>query len=177
VAAAAGGDYRQRAPADVRVLVVGATGYIGKFVVKELVARGYNVVAFAREKSGIGGKQGQEDVRRELAGADVRFGDVGSMDSLSAVAFKDKVDVVVSCLASRTGARRRHGGRGQRRSTGQGSAEHRAGQCGAVVNTVQHMFLCSLSLDPPHPFPCSSPSSPTCPHPHLPPHQFYQTCK
>jgi divinyl chlorophyllide a 8-vinyl-reductase len=105
VAAAAGGDYRQRAPGDVRVLVVGATGYIGKFVVKELVARGYNVVAFAREKSGIGGKQGQEDVLRELAGADVRFGDVGSMDSLSAVAFKDKVDVVVSCLASRTGAR------------------------------------------------------------------------
>ena len=62
-------DYRQRAPADVRVLVVGATGYIGKFVVKELVQRGYNVVAFARERSGIGGKQSAEDVRAEFPGA------------------------------------------------------------------------------------------------------------
>lgn len=96
-------DFRQRAPADVRVLVVGATGYIGKFVVKELVKRGYNVVAFARERSGIGGKQGAEDVRAEFPGADVRFGDVMSMESLSSVAFKDPVDVVVSCLASRTG--------------------------------------------------------------------------
>lgn len=96
-------DYRQRAAKDVRVLVVGATGYIGKYVVKELVKRGFNVVALARERSGVGGKQTEEDVRRELAGADVRFGDVMSQDSLSRVAFKDHVDVVVSCLASRTG--------------------------------------------------------------------------
>jgi glutamate dehydrogenase/leucine dehydrogenase len=57
-------NYRQRQPQDVRVLVVGATGYIGKFVVKELIKRGYNVVAFSREKSGIGGKQGMDDVRK-----------------------------------------------------------------------------------------------------------------
>ena len=68
-AAAPSADYRTRAPADVRVLVVGATGYVGKFVVKELVKRGYNVVAFARERSGIGGKQSAEDVKKELAGA------------------------------------------------------------------------------------------------------------
>ena len=55
---------RKRPPQDVRVLVVGATGYIGKFVVKELVKRGYQVVAFAREKSGIGGKQSAEDTRK-----------------------------------------------------------------------------------------------------------------
>lgn len=132
MAAGAAGDFRERPPGEVRVLVVGATGYIGKFVVRELVKRGYNVVAFARERSGIGGKQSAEDVRKELAGAgeraaasralvlaillllrcgchdrcsptDVRFGDVMSLDSLKAVAFKDPVDVVVSCLASRTG--------------------------------------------------------------------------
>lgn len=102
-AAAPSADYRTRAPGDVRVLVVGATGYIGKFVVQELVKRGYNVVAFARERSGIGGKKSAEDVKAELAGADVRFGDVGNMGSLRDVAFKDHVDVVVSCLASRTG--------------------------------------------------------------------------
>lgn len=59
--AQAGQDYRSKPRGDVRVLVVGATGYIGKYVVKELVKRGYNVVAFSREKSGIGGKSGQED--------------------------------------------------------------------------------------------------------------------
>lgn len=40
------------------------------------------------------------------AGADVRFGDVTDLDSLRSVAFKDSVDVVVSCLASRTGGKK-----------------------------------------------------------------------
>ena len=61
-AAAAEADFRTRAPKDVRVLVVGPTGYIGKFVVKELVKRGYNVIAFAREQAGIKGKMGKEDI-------------------------------------------------------------------------------------------------------------------
>ena len=55
---------RRRPPPDVRVLVVGATGYIGKFVVKELVQRGYQVVAFARERSGIAGRASANDTRR-----------------------------------------------------------------------------------------------------------------
>ena len=55
-AAAAASDYRTREKKDVRVLVVGSTGYIGNFVTKELIARGFNVVAFAREQSGVGGK-------------------------------------------------------------------------------------------------------------------------
>ncbi len=61
---AASRDYRDREPKDIRVLVVGATGYIGKFVVKELIKRGYNVVAFAREKSGVGGKASMEDAKQ-----------------------------------------------------------------------------------------------------------------
>lgn len=40
---------------------------------------------------------------QELPGAEVRFGSVLDTQSLKDVAFKDKVDVVVSCLASRTG--------------------------------------------------------------------------
>ncbi len=51
------------------MLVVGATGYIGKYVVKELVKRGYDVVALARERSGIGGKASREDVQRVLSPA------------------------------------------------------------------------------------------------------------
>ena len=40
----------------MRVLVVGSTGYIGKFVTRELVKRGYITVALARERSGIKGR-------------------------------------------------------------------------------------------------------------------------
>jgi divinyl chlorophyllide a 8-vinyl-reductase len=96
-------DYRTKPASDIRVLVVGATGYIGKFVVRELVNRGYQVVAFCREKSGIGGKQGMEDVKKEFPGAQVVFGEVTDVNSLSKVGFEKPVDVVVSCLASRTG--------------------------------------------------------------------------
>ncbi len=88
------------------MLVVGATGYIGKYVVRELVTRGYDVVAMAREKSGIGGKASKEDTVKEFAGAEVVFGDVTDVESLKEVGFaadKKPVDVVVSCLASRTG--------------------------------------------------------------------------
>jgi hypothetical protein len=51
-------------PEDVRVLVAGCTGYIGRFVTKELIKRGYKVVAFSREKSGVGGKKSM-DVRKK----------------------------------------------------------------------------------------------------------------
>jgi divinyl chlorophyllide a 8-vinyl-reductase len=71
--------------------------------VRELVSRGYNVVAFSRERSGVKGKADMEATRKEFPDADVRFGEVTDKDSLRSVGFKDKVDVVVSCLASRTG--------------------------------------------------------------------------
>eukprot|EP00873_Tetraselmis_striata_P046049 jgi/Tetstr1/466313/TSEL_010845.t2 len=103
--AAASTAWTSKEPKDVRVLVVGATGYIGKFVVRELVSRGYNVVAFSREKSGVKGKSDMEATTKEFPDADVRFGEVTNRDSLKAVGFKDKVDVVVSCLASRTGGK------------------------------------------------------------------------
>ena len=57
-------DYRSRSKKDVRIVVAGSTGYIGKYVTKELIKRGYDVVAFAREKSGIGGKQTKEQVEK-----------------------------------------------------------------------------------------------------------------
>ena len=99
-------DFRSRPPEQVRVVVFGATGYIGRFVVRELVERGYQVVAFARERSGIGGRQSQEQVINDLKGAEVRFGDVTDPASIAAEAFNQHTDVVVSCLASRTGGRK-----------------------------------------------------------------------
>lgn len=94
-----------RSPESTNVLVVGSTGYIGKFVTRELVRRGYNVVAVARERSGIKGKVGKEETVAELSGADLSFADVTSLDSLTAALQETgkPVDVVVSCLASRTG--------------------------------------------------------------------------
>ncbi|XP_043703647.1 divinyl chlorophyllide a 8-vinyl-reductase, chloroplastic-like [Telopea speciosissima] len=88
--------FREKNPRDVNVLVVGSTGYIGKFVVKELVNRGFNVIAIARYRSGITG---------EGEGANVRFSDVTHLGSLENCleSFGSSIDVVVSCLASCTG--------------------------------------------------------------------------
>ena len=87
-----------------RIFVVGATGYIGKFVVRELVARGYEVVSFARERSGVGASKTAEQTRQELDGSEVRFGDVSDPDSLMKNGIRgERFDVVVSCLTSRTG--------------------------------------------------------------------------
>ncbi len=87
-----------------RVFVAGSTGYIGKFVVRELVSRGYEVVSFARRRSGVNSNTTEEQTRRELAGSEVRFGDVCSMESLLNDGFRgEPFDAVVSCLTSRNG--------------------------------------------------------------------------
>ena len=75
-----------------RVLVVGATGYIGRQVVAELVSRNYQVIAVSRRPA----KQG------EFEGAQVRIADVTDPQSLEK-AFHDDINVVISCLACRKG--------------------------------------------------------------------------
>lgn len=97
--------FRSKNPKDVNVLVVGSTGYIGKFVVKELVNRGFNVIAVARERSGIRGRNKKEDTSEQLNGANVCFSDVTHLDSFekSLENLGVSIDVVVSCLASRSG--------------------------------------------------------------------------
>ena len=60
-------DFRNRPPEQVRVVVFGATGYIGRFVTRELIQRGYQVVAFSRDRSGIGGRNRREQVVADLA--------------------------------------------------------------------------------------------------------------
>ena len=105
-ASPASAEIARRSPKDVRVVVAGPTGYIGKFVTKELIARGYQVTALAREKAGIKGKMGKEDTQKEFAGARVVFGDVTSPESIAAAAFDQPADVAVCCLASRTGGKK-----------------------------------------------------------------------
>ncbi|KAH6756178.1 Rossmann-fold superfamily protein [Perilla frutescens var. hirtella] len=97
--------FRSKSPKDINVLVVGSTGYIGNFVVKELVRRGFNVIAVARERSGIKGKNSKDETLGLLSGANACFSDVTKLESLekSIDNLGISVDVVVSCLASRTG--------------------------------------------------------------------------
>lgn len=88
-----------------RIFVAGATGYIGQQVVRELVGRGDQVVAFARRRAGVRRQLDEDGVRRALAGAEVRFGEVTDAPSLAQDGFRgEPFDAVVSCLASRTGA-------------------------------------------------------------------------
>ncbi|MFO0736514.1 MAG: NAD(P)H-binding protein [Labilithrix sp.] len=88
-----------------RVFVVGATGYIGRHVVRELGARGHEVVCFARTRTGVGAADDETATLKKLAGAAVRFGDVTNADSLVRDGIRgERFDAVVSCLASRSGA-------------------------------------------------------------------------
>ncbi|CAN7034282.1 unnamed protein product [Brassica oleracea var. botrytis] len=97
--------FRNKIPSEVNILVVGSTGYIGRFVVQELVKRGFNVIAVAREKSGVRGKNDKEATLKQLQGANVCFSDVTDLASLerSVETLGLGIDVVVSCLASRNG--------------------------------------------------------------------------
>ncbi len=88
-----------------RVLVLGATGAIGRATVRALVRRGHDVVCFVRPRAGVGGALAKDDSAKLLQGSTVRFGDVADPASLARDGFcGERFDALVSCLASRTGA-------------------------------------------------------------------------
>ena len=96
-----------RSPQPRRVFVLGATGTIGRATVHALVDRGHEVVCFARPRAGVDGALAEADSERLLAGATVRFGNVGEPASLAREGFRgERFDALVSCLASRTDAPR-----------------------------------------------------------------------
>ena len=90
-----------------RVLVLGATGTIGRSTVQALVRRGHEVVCFVRSRAGVGRKLTPEISAGLLQGAELRFGDITDPQSLVRDGFRgESFDTLVSCLASRTGAPR-----------------------------------------------------------------------
>jgi len=83
-----------------RVLVVGATGTIGRATVPALLARGWDVTVFVRRP-----RQQPEPTPAWPVGVTVRTGDITDAASLAQDGFcGERFDAVVSCLASRTGA-------------------------------------------------------------------------
>lgn len=75
-----------------RVLLAGATGYIGRAVAAELVRRGHEVVAIVR-------RQGQN-----VMGCDTRVAEITRAGALDEALGDAPCDVIVSCIASRSGA-------------------------------------------------------------------------
>ena len=86
-----------------RVFVLGATGTIGRATVRALLNQGHEVVCFVRQTSS--GVLLPEQTAKLFEGASLRYGDVSNPVSLIDQGFKgEQFDVLVSCLASRTGA-------------------------------------------------------------------------
>jgi divinyl chlorophyllide a 8-vinyl-reductase len=84
-----------RSPQPRRILMLGATGTIGRATTRALVQRGHEVVCLLRP---------QAAEPPELAGATLRRGDVGDPASVERDAVRgERFDALVSCLASRTG--------------------------------------------------------------------------
>ncbi len=91
----------------MRVLLLGATGTIGRATARALVADGHEVVCFLRPRAGVGQALDPNAMARLLPGAVLRFGDVTDPASLARDAFGgERFDALVTCLASRTGAPR-----------------------------------------------------------------------
>ncbi len=80
-----------------RVLLAGATGYIGRAVARELVARGHTALAVVRDR-------GRPDAAAAaLPGCSVLAADVTDGDALQAALAGERFDAVISCIASRSG--------------------------------------------------------------------------
>lgn len=94
-------------------IVAGATGYIGKSVVRESVRQGYDTYALVRDSSKVNSDTGKLMYDQYFNGANIIQCDVCDKDSLDK-AFEEirsqsnsgNIDSVISCLASRSGIKK-----------------------------------------------------------------------
>lgn len=88
-----------------RILLLGATGTIGRAVAQALTTRGHEVVCPIRPRSGAGGTWSPDQAASRLRGAQLRVAMASDPRSLASDGFRgEPFDVLISCLASRTGA-------------------------------------------------------------------------
>mmetsp|Transcript_36698 Transcript_36698/g.41013 ORF Transcript_36698/g.41013 Transcript_36698/m.41013 type:complete len:388 (+) Transcript_36698:2-1165(+) len=93
-------------------VIAGASGYIGKSVVRESVRQGYKTIALVRDKGKVTSKQGEALYGQYFEGADIVECDVTNLDQLTKTLEKIKseggndIDAVISCLASRSGIKK-----------------------------------------------------------------------
>jgi len=97
-------------------VIAGATGYIGKSVVRESVRQGYRTVALVRDAAKVrqaDSSSASNDFVEFFQGADVVECDVTNADQLTSVLRNisescegKKIDAIVSCLASRSGVKK-----------------------------------------------------------------------
>lgn len=83
----------------MRILLLGATGTIGRATARALVRRGHETVCLVRSRESAG-----PDLQVLLAGCEMRFGNVLDPESVGRDGLRgERFDAMVSCLASRTG--------------------------------------------------------------------------
>jgi divinyl chlorophyllide a 8-vinyl-reductase len=88
-----------------RVLLLGATGTIGRATLSALLRRGHKVVCFVRPASDARRTVAGAPRIAPLSGAEWRFGNVQDPRSLAMEGFRgERFDALVSCMTSRTGA-------------------------------------------------------------------------
>jgi divinyl chlorophyllide a 8-vinyl-reductase len=90
-------------PGRLRVLMLGATGTIGRATARALVARGHAGVCAVRPRAGAD----LQALQAALPGAALREAQIGAPGALARDAIRgERFDVLVSCMASRTGSPR-----------------------------------------------------------------------
>mmetsp|Transcript_4343 Transcript_4343/g.9614 ORF Transcript_4343/g.9614 Transcript_4343/m.9614 type:complete len:398 (+) Transcript_4343:98-1291(+) len=93
-------------------VIAGATGYIGKSVVRESVRQGYKTVALVRDKSKVESAEGELLYGTFFDGAEVVECDVCDPDALTeklkeiSSQGNGNIEAIVSCLASRSGIKK-----------------------------------------------------------------------
>ena len=81
-----------------RIMVAGATGYIGRAVVQELVKRKVECVSMVRPQAKI-----PENIAKYLEGSNLMAVDVLNRDAAEQAVFEYEPTSVICCLASRDG--------------------------------------------------------------------------
>ena len=90
--------------APLRVLLLGASGTIGRATARALVARGHHVVSLIRPRPGVRSPTRDDALTQDLEGTEIRWADASDAASLRHDGFANEhFDAVISCLASRTG--------------------------------------------------------------------------